>query len=165
MSKFDDIKAWGRASSDVSESRLAKIVSESKRIVPRPQRQSIDPHVIKFSQNSVKGDEVAKLSESMKTRGWPDTEPAIDVVKFPDGTLVTLDNKRVLAASRAGIDAKVRVRSANEGLSPEMAERFTTSKNGTPKNWEEAARFRINKQTRGYPDIYPNGSYVTGSNQ
>ena len=158
MSKAEDIKAWAGAISDVSETRVSKIISESKRITPDSSIQSIDPDVIKFSQSSVNG--AGELTASMKASGW--LGDPINVVKMPDGTLIAADNTRVLAASRAGIETKAIVKSGSEGLSPEMAERFTTSA-GVPKTWEEAIRYRIGKQKKAYSEKYPNGSYVTQS--
>ena len=97
----------------------------------------------------------------MKKHGWLKNKD-IDVVKMADGTLISVDNKRVLAASRAGIDVRAKVRFGDEKLSSEMAIRFTT-REGTPTTWGEAIRFRINNQKKLYRETYPNGSYVTGS--
>lgn len=64
------------------------------------------PTGIKFSQKDVSGltgDKamtIEELAESMKA-GWKG--PAIDVVEMPDGTRISLDNRRLLAAQMAGI--------------------------------------------------------------
>lgn len=161
MSKVDDIKAWGRASADVSPSRLDNIVSESKRVLPSPNIQDIDPDAIKFSQSSVNG--TAERVAQMQKTGWEGLDP-VQVVKTSDGTLVAVDgNTRVLAASRLGTKAKSVVYAPDEILSPDLAKRFTTPKDGTPKTWGEALQFRINKQKKLYREQYPNGSYVTKS--
>ena len=107
MSKADDFEAWARATVNLSEGRLEQIAQQSKRIVPGPEVQSISPDVIKFSQSSVNG--AAEITKSMQVNGW--VGQPIDIVKLSDGTLVTVDNTRVLAASRTGIDVKAIVRS------------------------------------------------------
>tara|TARA_B100001094_G_C17922856_1_gene666808 strand:- start:276 stop:767 length:492 start_codon:yes stop_codon:yes gene_type:complete len=161
MSKLEDIKAWGTAIADVSQERLAKIVSKGKNVVPRAGVQDIDPDIIKFSQVNVNG--ASQRTEEFIKHGWRDSVDAVDVVKLGDGTLVSLDNTRILAASRAKIIAKTRVRAPDALLTPEEAVRFTTRKNGVPSTWNEALRFRINKQRAGWRNKYPNGSYVTES--
>ena len=67
--------------------------------------QTINPKDIRFSQSSVNG--AGELVESMNKNGWKG-DP-IDVVKMKDGGLTTLDNTRVLAASRANINVETSV--------------------------------------------------------
>ena len=160
MSKVDDVKAWASAAADLSESRLAKVISDSKRIIPGTSVQKITPDVIKFSQSKV--NDAAELTASMRANGWVG-EP-IDIVKISDGTLVTADNTRVLAASRAGIDVEAIVRHGSEALPTEMVARFTTP-SGVPRTWEEAVKFRIGNQNRTWSKQYPNGSYITRSDE
>lgn len=121
--------------------------------------QTLDPSVIRFSQSSVNN--VDLVTESMRARGWQGSP--IDVVRMSDGSLVTIDNTRLLAASRANISVKAIIHEANEALNTEQIERFTTKKGGAPSTWEGAALNRINEQNLQYRNTYPQGSGVTGA--
>ncbi|BCL73504.1 hypothetical protein TUMSATVNIG1_54800 [Vibrio nigripulchritudo] len=114
---------------------------------------SVDPNAIRFSQNSVNGAD--DLVKSMQVNGW--MGDAIDVVKMGDGSLTTLDNTRVLAASRAGINVQANIHNASDALPANMVERFTTKK-GVPTTWGEAVQLRIGKQNSVFRNTYPNGS-------
>ena len=107
--------------------------------------KSVDPNTIRFSQSSVNG--AGDLTKSMQANGWKGD--AIDVVKMGDGGLTTLDNTRVLAASRAGVNVQANIRNASDALPANMVERFTTKK-GVPTTWGEAAQLRIGKQSAGW---------------
>nr|EKW2927333.1 hypothetical protein [Citrobacter amalonaticus] len=120
--------------------------------------QQLDPNDIRFSQSSVNGS--ADLVNSMKANGWKG-DP-INVVRMADGKLTTVDNSRVLAASRAGIKVDARIHDASEALPPELIGRLTT-KRGTPSTWGGAIDLRIGKQSAGYRNQYPNGSIIIGS--
>ncbi len=50
----------------------------------------------------------------MRARDWQGTP--IDVVRLPDGTFVTVDNTRLLAAHRAGIEVRAVIREAGEAF-------------------------------------------------
>ncbi|EOW1265268.1 type IV secretion protein Rhs, partial [Proteus mirabilis] len=123
-----------------------------------PEVVELDPKTIRFSQTSV--NDTAEITQSMKAKGW-DGDP-IDVIRMKDGGLTTIDNTRVLAASRAGINVKARVHDGSTPIPQEFIRRFTTSK-GVPSTWEEAINLRIGKQNAGYRKRYPNGSTVIGS--
>ncbi|EOI3549591.1 type IV secretion protein Rhs, partial [Cronobacter dublinensis] len=118
----------------------------------------LDPNDIRFSQTSVNG--TADLTNSMKANGWKG-DP-IDVIRMPDGKLITIDNTRVLAASRAGIKVEARVHDASEALPTEYIERFRTRK-GTPSTWGDTIDLRIGNQSAGYRNKYPDGSIIIGS--
>jgi hypothetical protein len=120
--------------------------------------KSVNPNSIRFSQSSVNG--AGDLTQSMKANGWKGD--AIDVVKMNDGALTTLDNTRVLAASRAGVNVKANIRNATDALPANMVERFTTKK-GVPSTWGEAAQLRIGKQSAGWRNGNSNGSMFTRS--
>lgn len=122
---------------------------------------SVNPHTLRFSQSSVNGAE--DLTERMVRNGWKG-DP-IDVVRMSDGGLTTIDNTRVLAASRAGIDVKAVIHNADDALPANFVERFTTKKGGVPTTWGEALQNRIQSQNRAYRTSNPNGSYTTGSRQ
>ena len=134
------------------------IVEESAEYLSKNITKSIDPSNIRFSQTSVNGAD--ELTQSMLKNGWKG-DP-IDVVRMGDGGLTTIDNTRVLAASRAGVDVQAIVRNASDRLPANMVERFTTKK-GVPSTWGEAIQLRIGKQNAKYRNTYPQGSQVTGS--
>lgn len=106
-----------------------------------PDIVELNPKDIRFSQSSVNG--AAELTESMKLKGW--AGDPIDVVRMKDGGLTTIDNTRVLAASRAGVNVQARIHDGSTALPNEFVGRFTTSK-GTPSTWEEAIQLRIGKK-------------------
>lgn len=99
----------------------------------------------------------------MERQGWMGLP--IDVVKFPDGRLVTLDNTRLLAASRSGVDVRCVVRKFDEPLPRVMQQRLKTKLDGTPSTWGEAAQFRINKQSNSYKKLNPSGSRFISSTE
>jgi len=121
--------------------------------------QTLHHSEIRFSQSSVNN--VDSIVESMRISGWQG--PPIDVVKMPDGSLATVDNTRLLAASRANICVKVFIHDESEHLSPELQERFMTKQGGLPSTWGEAILNRINAQNSLYRGIYPKGSMITGA--
>ncbi|PHM28800.1 hypothetical protein [Xenorhabdus budapestensis] len=123
-----------------------------------PEVVELDPRTIRFSQNSVNG--AAEITQSMKAKGW--AGDPIDVVRMKDGGLTTIDNTRVLAASRANVNVKARVHDGSTPLPQEFIKRFTTYKS-IPSTWEEAINLRIGKQNAGYRKRYPDGSNVIGS--
>ncbi len=122
----------------------------------RVKPQIINPVTIRLSQNSVNG--VDKIAESMRRDGW--TGPAIDVVVMRDRKMTTLDNTRVIAARKAGIDAKANVHQFDEKIpDAETRRRFTTPKGGEPKTWGKAVKNRIGKQSSRFRKDNPNGAY------
>ncbi len=71
----------------------------------------LDPNTIKFSQENVKaatsdGIKIDDLKTSMMTEGWKG-EP-IHVVQLEDGSLVSLDNRRLMAARQAVAEGGLR---------------------------------------------------------
>lgn len=96
----------------------------------------------------------------MRTDGW--VGDTIDVVRMSDGALTTLDNTRVLAASRAGIEVEAVVHGFDDALAPEMIERFTTPRGYAPSTWGEAVTLRIGNQNRPFRTAWPQGSPFTG---
>ncbi|AET59191.1 hypothetical protein HPL003_12170 [Paenibacillus terrae HPL-003] len=114
----------------------------------------VNPNEIQFSQSSVNGAD--DIIASMKANGWKG-DP-IDVVQMPDGSYTTIDNTRVVAARKAGIDVKATVHSADELLPTEYIDRFTTKK-GVPTTWGEAIELRIGKQKASFRNNNPYGSF------
>lgn len=117
--------------------------------------ENVNPSEIRFSQTSVNGSD--EIIASMKANGWKG-DP-IDVVRMPDGSLTTLDNTRVAAARKVGIDVQANVRSYDTPL-PNQAtiDRFTTKK-GVPKTWGEAIELRVGKQKADFRNNNPMGSF------
>ena len=143
---------------------------------PRALLQGMEaPGGLKFSQKDVApktGDgklTVEELADSMKKEGWKG-DP-IEIVEMPDGSKVSLDNRRLLAAQDAGMkEIPVLYHSPAEPIPPAVAaERFMLkntirqlpdgtlvvggnkggvvyAKGAVPKNYGEAALFRTANQ-------------------
>jgi hypothetical protein len=120
--------------------------------------ESVPASSVRFSQSLVNG--VAEIEASMRADGW--VSDAIDVVRMPDGGLTSLDNTRVLAANRAGIDVQANIRGFDDALPSSLVGRFTTTKGGAPSTWGDAVLNRIGNQSAGYRTANPFGSWVTG---
>ncbi|MFD6141189.1 RHS repeat-associated core domain-containing protein, partial [Promicromonospora sp. NPDC060271] len=114
---------------------------------------------IRFSQRTV-GDGVHEIEESMRANGW--AGDAIDVVRMEDGGLTSVDNRRVLAAKRAGIDVRATIHLFDDLIPADQAGRFATKKGVLPTTWGEAILNRIGNQGAGYRNAWRNGSPWTG---
>lgn len=139
---------------------------------------------IKYSQGDVSrtatgldGNRVTidQAAENIRANGF-DPTGAPDVVKYPNGDLVTLDHRRLVAANRAGIEeVPAHVHLAEEPLPPQETRRFTLDKLSEPitdprtgkvyqpgafaKNYGEAALFRsANQRQFGFSDFPLQGS-------
>lgn len=117
----------------------------------------LSPGSINFSQRSI-GSDWSSIAESMRTSGWQGS--AIDVVRMSDGSLTTVDNTRLFAASQAGIDVLANVRGFSDPIG-DMAARFTNSF-GVPTTWGDAVTFRIQNQGALFSNTYPLGAPITG---
>ena len=131
---------------------------------------------IRFSQSTVSAKKVRydditgnkfiytfdEIVNSMKTNGWQG-EP-INVVKMPDGSLTAIDNTRLLAARKAGIDAKVKIHDYDAAIPKADARNYTAEGKLEPKTWGEAISTRISVQhdkyfqDRIFAEKFPNGS-------
>ncbi|MDX1552665.1 MAG: RHS repeat-associated core domain-containing protein, partial [Marinobacter sp.] len=133
--------------------------------------QTFDPREVAFSQNTVSFNKIDRatgqtytfddLVESMKLNGWQG-DP-VDVVRMPDGGITSMDNTRILAARRAGIDVHARVRSPADELTPGETMRFTRTNSPEPATWGEAIQYRIEGQKGEYFrgsfwQVFPRGS-------
>ena len=105
---------------------------------------------LKFSQENIgptTGDgslTIGELTETMRTKGWRG-EP-LQVVRMEDGSLVSLDNRRLTAAQNAGLkQVPVNIHSADAKL---------------PKDWADAG-FKLKKAIRRLDD----GTLVVGGNK
>jgi adhesin HecA-like repeat protein len=130
---------------------------------------SLISHDIRYSQESVSYlkirdgmepytlDDIAK---SMSENGWRGSP--VDIVRMPEGGYSTLDNTRILAAQRAGIDVKVNIHKYNGKLPDNMLDRFEHP--ALPglyaETWGEALEYRISKQSLNFQNkYYPLGTY------
>ncbi len=110
-----------------------------------------------------------ELVESMRTEGW--RGKPIDVVELPDKSLLSIDNRRLLAAREAGIDVPVirhhpdepfpeergksrffrpnnNIRQLSDGslVRGGMEGEILYKKKARPLTWGEAALFRTARQ-------------------
>lgn len=119
--------------------------------------ENLNPEEVGFSQDSVSRKKKDKATgevkytfddivESMKKEGW-NGDP-VDVVMMPDGVPTSIDNTRILAARRAGVEVKARVRSPDEFLTPDEQRRFMQEAppGNIPETWGDAVRNRIQNQ-------------------
>ncbi len=127
-------------------------------------RSSIDPHAIRFSQENIgkttrDGMPIPDLIENMRKHGWKG-DP-IDVVRMPDGSLTSLDNRRLFAAREAGINVEANIRGFGEILPADRAAKLTNRRTGiSPRTWGEAISIRIGNQPRGFGRQNPYGSHT-----
>lgn len=114
-------------------------------------QQPADPRQIRFSQNTV-GPDHLDIQASMSQDGW--RGDALDVVRQQDGTLTSMDNRRLRAARDAGLDrVQVRVHEAGKRLPADWVKRFSDPGQPAPTTWEEALRIRTAKQGGGFPEL------------
>lgn len=146
------------------------ILAGTSNVVPGRGFTTLDPSTIRFSQTTPKqqGATVEALTESMRRNGFiAEPEPGIffDIVRMPDGRLTTLDNTRLLAARRAGVDVEARVFNYDEPLpnDPVYVSRFIGRKGEIPSTFGDAVKNRIGTQSSMYRTRYPSGSQVIGS--
>jgi len=91
---------------------------------------------VRFSQSSVNG--VEEIATSMQVNGWKG-EP-IDIVKMKDGIFTTVDNTRLLAAQKTGIDVQAVAHNYDDLIPEDMAKRFLNKKGEVPKTWGRSYR-------------------------
>ncbi len=111
---------------------------------------------IRFSQRTANG--IDEIAESMQKNGWQG-DP-IDIVKMEDNMYTTVDNTRLTAAQKAGIDVKANVHNYDDAISPEQAARFRNKKTGDlPSTWGEAVENRILNQGKKFSEKYQKGTF------
>ena len=128
----------------------------------------IDPMLIRTTQTTVKqqGATLPNLVESMKRNGFVvEPDRLIDVVRMPDGGLTSLDNTRILAAQRAGVNVQVRLLEHTDLLPDDLdfVSRFIGRKGEVPVTFGDAVMNRISNQSALYRSQYPYGSPFIGS--
>lgn len=91
----------------------------------------------------------------------------IDVVWMPDGGLTTLDNTRILAASRAGVNIWARVWKHTDPLpnDTDFISRFVGRRREIPQTFGDAVLNRISNQNSRFRNTYPYGSPFIGSSR
>lgn len=112
----------------------------------------IDPNVLQFSQNSINRTELRVIALSAGWNGEP-----ISVIPMPDGSLTSLDNRRVMAARKLGIQANVRLLDPAGVVPPELlADRFDKYKLPAGSTWLDVVHARIADQGR-WKVAHPHG--------
>lgn len=135
-----------------------------------PRTAVLDADGILFSQSSV-GYKLPKIVESMRINGWKGAP--IDVVRLADGSLVSVDNTRLLAAKLTGTPVQATIRGFDEAFpiardvnNAFFYNRVTGERAGT---WGEAVLNRIALQPIRDPlaqrwfELYPQGAPIIGS--
>lgn len=146
------------------------ILAHNQYNAPSSGLTTLDPSGIRFSQTTVKqqGATVNGIADSMRRNGFiPEPEPGkfLDVVRMSDGGLTTLDNTRILAARRAGVNVEARLFNFDDALpnDPRFIERFIGPKGQVPTTFGEAVLNRIGNQSGKFRRVHPLGSPITGS--
>ena len=130
-------------------------------------RQMLDPSEVSFSQATVSYQKKDKdcnydtMVEDMRKNGW--NGKPVDVVNMPDNAPTSMDNTRILAARKAGIQIDAIVHNHSDRLSYNEIKRF---KVGTtyPKTWGEAIELRVKRQSemsgvdKNWSTKFPHGS-------
>ncbi len=130
----------------------------------------LDPHDILFSQASVR-QSLPSIVESMRASGWkPGTK--IDVVKMPNGKLVSVDNTRLAAAKITNTPVRATIRGYREAFPTRrdinglfFSNRITKA---PAQTWGEAVLNRIARQPsrdsafQRWFELNPQGSSITG---
>jgi len=112
---------------------------------------------IRFTQNTVND-----FGKALKNVASGKYDP-IDIVKMGDGMYSTIDNTRLLAAQKLGLDLKATVHAFDDALPKTMLDRFENpAKAGEfAKTLGEAIQFRTGRQTGGFAEKHgSNGTFV-----
>lgn len=145
----DAFMSWG----------VSKFIGISARVVTTAGKvvyKTFSSSSVRFSQSSVNG--LDEIATSMKANGWKG-DP-IDIVKMKDNIYTTVDNTRLLAAQKAGINVKAVAHNYDDLIPEEMANRFLNKQGVAPKTWGEAVENRIQNQNKQFRTNNANGSFV-----
>ena len=85
----------------------------------------------------------------MRTNGWQGKP--VDVVIMPDGSITSIDNTRILAARKAGIEIEANVRNFDDPIEDLVRKASLRVDDTIPNTWGEAAVLRINKPAQNIP--------------
>jgi len=121
-----------------------------------PAIQELDPRLIRFTQSTTRsqGKFLEDLTNAMKLKGFVVDDNLMSVVRWNDGTLSSLDNTRLAAAKRAGVNIKAVVYDSEEKITDEAMKKRFEFKRKLPETWGEAVQFRIGKQKAEYVHLY-----------
>lgn len=111
---------------------------------------------IRFTQNTV-NDFASAVSKVASGKYDP-----IDIVKMSDGIYSTVDNTRLLAAQKLGVNVKANTHLFSDPLPESMLGRFKNNATGQyAKTWGEAIEFRSSNQTGGFAKEHgTNGTFI-----
>jgi hypothetical protein len=137
---------------------------------PEPDLRLAKTREVNFSQADVSqamgdGTPIQEVEQNMADHGWDPTRPDADMVANEDGSLTSIDNRRLVAADGAGVEeVPAQVHAADEPLPEEMADRFqlkkplkdpvtgeTIPKGTNAETWGEAAKYRAANQGGEFP--------------
>jgi RHS repeat-associated protein len=137
-------------------SNLARAVQQGGKTVGIAEKNvvSLDANAIRFSQSNVRSS-LGDITPSMRANGWRGSP--IDVVRMADGSLVTVDNTRLAAASLSRTPVQAVIRRFDEVFPAARA-----GGNLRGATWGEAVLNRIDAQKPGWQRLYPSGSPFTG---
>jgi len=119
----------------------------------------LDPHKISFTQSWVSspkrvgGQTVEDLAASMSKDGW--VGKPVDVVEMKSGGLASIDNTRILAARKAGIEVQAVVHKAGDPITDLARQSSLRVGDKVPQTWGEAAEIRIGRSLQN--DVGKNG--------
>lgn len=152
---------WGKLASKLSARAKSSSVREVNLEDVRSSQGDVSPRMRD-------GRTIDEVASEMRQNGWDKTKEPPDMVEWDDGSLTTLDHRRLVAADRGGLGkVPARVHPADEHISADRAKRyqlrqaFTDPDTGkvwqpgdVPTTWGEAGKFRAaNQRGRGYPDF------------
>jgi RHS repeat-associated protein len=111
---------------------------------------------IRFTQNTI-NDFAAAVNKVASGK-----YEAIDIVKMGDGIYSTVDNTRLLAAQKLGLNIKATVHAFGDALPEGMQNRFKSNATGSyAKTWGEAIEFRTGNQSGGFSEQHgSNGTFI-----
>ena len=137
---------------------------------PDPVRWDVPLRNIRSTQATVSpnmsdGTPISNVAQTMREEGGYSSDGGPDTVLNDDGTVTTVDHRRLVAADEAGVEeVDPTVHAPDEPLPEDMAERFklqkeftdeetgiTYPKGSVAETWGEATRFRAANQGKNFP--------------
>jgi len=134
-----------------STSVLTKLIQDGGEVVYK----NFSSSSIRFSQSNVNG--LNEVATSMEKNGWKG-DP-IDIVKMKDGFFTSVDNTRLLAAQKVGIDIEANAHQYTDAIPESIAIRFAAKNGSLPKTWGDAVKNRIAGQNKSFRSN-ENGSFI-----
>jgi filamentous hemagglutinin len=113
---------------------------------------------VRFSQKTIKNP--AEYEQRFREAGGWGEAPPLDTVRMPDGVLTSVDNTRLAAANRAGVDVRANVHEFHEPLPSEHVDRFIGRKGEVPGTWGDAVTNRIGRQGAAFRTENPYGTFT-----